>query len=134
MVVPIVSIPASIEAGLAPYRDLFPRPETYQHIKEYCTGLVVLEKPSINRLAACLVDGTAQSSINKALTRSPWSGEAVNQRRLERIQKHHRGKGLRIGIIDRVVFQICCLSSCFPKWIKWLEAYTNTVETLPIDS
>ena len=100
MVVPIVSIPASIEAGLVPYRDLFPRPETYQHIKEYCTGLVVLEKPSIKRLAACLVDGPAQSSINKALTRSPWSGEAVNQRRLERIPKHHRGKGLRIGIID----------------------------------
>lgn len=100
MVVPIVSIPASIEAGLVPYRDLFPRPETYQHIKEYCTGLVVLEKPSINRLAACLVDGPAQSSINKALTRSPWSGEAVNQRRLEQIQKHHWGKGVRIGIID----------------------------------
>ena len=67
---PIVAIPPSIELGLAPYRDLFPRIETYQHIKEYCTGLVVLEKPSINRLAACLVDGPAQSSINKALTRS----------------------------------------------------------------
>jgi SRSO17 transposase len=100
LMVPIVSIPARIEAGLAPYRDLFPRSETYQHIKEYCTGLVVLEKPSIDRLAACLIDGPAQSSINKALTRSPWSGEAVNQRRLERIQKHHRGKGLRRGIID----------------------------------
>jgi SRSO17 transposase len=100
MVVPIVSIPASIEAGLVPYRDLFPRPETYQPIKEYCTGLVVLEKPSINRLATCLVEGPAQSSINQALTRSPWSGEAVNQRRLEQIQKHHRGKGLRRGIID----------------------------------
>jgi SRSO17 transposase len=98
--VPIVAIPPSIEIGLAPYRDLFPRIETYQHIKEYCTGLVVLEKPSINRLAACLVDGPAQSSINKALTRSPWSGEAVNQRRLERIQRHPQGKGLRIGIID----------------------------------
>jgi hypothetical protein len=94
MVVPVVAIPPSIEAGLAPYRDLFPRSETYQHILEYCTGLVVLDKPSINRLAACLVDGPAQSSINKALTRSPWSGEAVNERRLESIQKHHRGKGL----------------------------------------
>jgi hypothetical protein len=48
MLVPIVAIPPSIERGLAPYRDLFPRIETYQHIKEYCTGLVVLEKPSIN--------------------------------------------------------------------------------------
>ncbi len=61
MVVPIVAIPASIEAGLAPYRDLFPR---------------------INLLAQCLVQGPAQSSINKAITQSPWSGEAVNQRRL----------------------------------------------------
>jgi hypothetical protein len=50
MVVPVVAIPPSIEAGLAPYRDLFPRSETYQHILEYCTGLVVLDKPSINRL------------------------------------------------------------------------------------
>ena len=100
MVVPIVAIPPSIEIGLTPYRDLFPRIETYHHIKEYWTGLVVLEKPSINRLAACLVEGPAQSSINKALTRSPWSGDAVNERRLERIQKHHRGKGLTIGIID----------------------------------
>jgi hypothetical protein len=48
MIVPIVAIPLSIELGLAPYRDLFPRIETYQHIKEYYTGLVVLEKPSIN--------------------------------------------------------------------------------------
>jgi hypothetical protein len=100
MIVPIVAIPPSIEIGLAPYRDLFPRIETYQHIKEYCTGLVVLEKPSINRLAACLVEGPAQSSINKALTQSPWSEEMVNQRRLEGIQPYHRGQGLRIGIID----------------------------------
>ena len=100
MVVPIVAIPPSIEIGLAPYRDLFPRIATYPHIKEYCTGLVVLEKPSINRLAACLVEGPAQSSIKKALTRSPWSGDAVNERRLEQIKKPHRGKGLTIGIID----------------------------------
>ena len=51
MLVPIVAIPPSIEIGLAPYRDLFPRIETYQHIKEYCTGLVVLEKPSIRSVA-----------------------------------------------------------------------------------
>jgi len=100
MIIPIVAIPPSLEAGLAPYRDLFPRSETYQHIKEYCTGLVVLEKPSINRLAQCLVDGPAQSSINKAITRSPWSGEAVNARRWEQIQKDHRGPGLTIGIVD----------------------------------
>jgi hypothetical protein len=31
---------------------------------------------------------------------SPWSGEAVNQRRLESIQRPHQGEGLRIGVID----------------------------------
>src|SRR5918997_1252324 len=99
MLVPIVAIPPSIERGLAPYRDLFPRIETYQHIKEYCTGLVVLEKPSINRLAACLVDGPAQSSINKALTQSPWSGEAVNQRRLGKTHTRYHGEGVRHWVI-----------------------------------
>src|SRR2546430_16216501 len=99
MIVPIVAIPPSIELGLAPYRDLFSRKETYQHIKEYCTGLVVLEEPSINRLAACLVDGPAQSSINKALTRSPWSGDAVNERRLGRNKAYNRGKGATNGVI-----------------------------------
>src|ERR671915_756297 len=100
MIVPIVAIPPSIEVGLAPYRDLFPRLETYQHIKEYCTGLVVLEKPSINRLAACLVDGPVPSSINKALTRSPWSGDAVNERRVGGNKPYPRGKGVTIGIFD----------------------------------
>jgi SRSO17 transposase len=100
MIIPIVSIPPSIQKGLRPYRDLFPRSETYQHILEYCTGLVVLDKPSINRLSQCLVDGPSQSSINKSLTYSPWSEEAVNQRRLEQIKRYYISKGLTIGILD----------------------------------
>ena len=45
MIVPIVSIPPSIANGLEHYKDLFPRSETFQHIPEYCTGIVVLDKP-----------------------------------------------------------------------------------------
>ncbi|MCZ6677994.1 MAG: hypothetical protein O7E52_12165, partial [Candidatus Poribacteria bacterium] len=52
MIVPIVKIPASIADGLSIYRGLFPRRETYDHIQQYCTGLVVLEKPSIKRATA----------------------------------------------------------------------------------
>ena len=80
MIIPIVSIPPSIASGLADYKDLFPRCETYQNIQEYCTGMAVLEKPSIQRMSQCLVDGPCQSSLNKAITASPWSEEAVNQR------------------------------------------------------
>jgi len=47
MIVPIVKIPKAIADGLSIYRNLFPRSETYRHIEEYCTGLVVLDKPSV---------------------------------------------------------------------------------------
>ena len=64
------------------------------------TGLVVLEKPSIRKLSECLIDGPDQSCINKMLTQSPWDKTAVNQRRLEIIAPHYRGKGPIIGILD----------------------------------
>ena len=99
MIIPIVSIPASIADGLSGYEDLFPRSETFQHIQEYCTGLVVLPKPSILRMSHCFVDGPSQSSLNKAITSSPWSAECVNQRRIELIQPHHQ-QGFSVGIVD----------------------------------
>ena len=99
MIIPIVSIPASIASGLADYKDLFPRCETYQHIQEYCTGMAVLERPSIQRMSQCFVDGPCQSSLNKAITASPWSEEAVNQRHVELIRPHHQN-GFTVGILD----------------------------------
>lgn len=99
MIVPIVSIPPSIANGLADYRDLFPRCETYQHIQEYCTGMVMLERPSIQRMSQCFVDGPSQSSLNKSITSSPWSEKAVEQRHLESIVPHHHN-GFTVGILD----------------------------------
>jgi SRSO17 transposase len=99
MIIPIVSIPRSIANGLADYRDLFPRCETYQHIQEYCTGMVVLERPSIQRMSQCLVNGPSQSSLNKAITSSPWPEEAFKQRHLESIQAYHHN-GFTVGILD----------------------------------
>jgi hypothetical protein len=99
MIIPIISIPPSIANGLADYRDLFPRCETYQHIQEYCTGMVMLERPSIQRMSQCFVDGPSQSSLNKSITSSPWSEEAVKQRHLESIHPHHQN-GFTVGILD----------------------------------
>jgi len=103
MIIPIVSIPPSIANGLKHYKDLFPRSETFQHIQEYCTGMVVLDKPSIKRIAQCLVDGPCQSSLNKSITASPWSEESVNHKRLESIQQYHNN-GFTVGIIDTTLF------------------------------
>jgi len=103
MIIPIVSIPSSIANGLAGYKDLFARSETFQHIQEYCTGITVLEKPSIQRMSQCFVDGPCQSSLNKAITSSPWSGVSVNQRRLSLISRYHQN-GFTVGIIDSSLF------------------------------
>jgi SRSO17 transposase len=103
MIVPIVSIPASIANGLAGYKDLFPRSETFQHIQEYCTGMVVLDRPSIQRMSQCFVDGPCQSSLNKTITSSPWSGVSVNQRRLDLVRRYHQN-GFTVGIIDSSLF------------------------------
>jgi len=103
MIIPIVSIPPSIANGLKHYKDLFPRSETFQHIQEYCTGMVVLDKPSIKRMSQCFVDGPCQSSLNKSITASPWSDESVNHRRLESIQQYHND-GFTVGIIDATLF------------------------------
>lgn len=100
MIIPITEIPPSIVDGLRPYRDLFPRVETFVHLMEYATGLVVLEKPSIRRLSECLIYDVDQSCINKMMTQSPWDGNAVNERRLELISPDYKGKGLIIGILD----------------------------------
>lgn len=99
MILPIVKIPKSIAQGLAIYRPLFPRRESYEHIQQYCTGLVVLERPSIQRLSQCLVEGPSQSALNKAITESPWSAEAMNQKRLQSITPFHHN-GVTIGIVD----------------------------------
>ncbi len=99
MIVPIVKIPSTIADGLRIYRNLFSRSETYRHIEEYCTGLVVLDKPSIQRMSRCLVNGPPQSSLNKAITCSPWSEAAVNQRRIESIAPYHQ-TGFTVGIVD----------------------------------
>jgi hypothetical protein len=103
MIMPIVSVPPSISIGLEEYKDLFPRSETFQHIQEYCTGMVLLEKPSIQRTSQCFVDGPCQSSLNKAITASPWSGASVNQRRLGTIRQYHQ-HGFTVCIIDSCLF------------------------------
>ena len=46
---PICGVPATIQQGLAPYRDLFCRDEGFAHISRYLTGLILSpNKTSLN--------------------------------------------------------------------------------------
>jgi SRSO17 transposase len=132
MIIPIVSIPASIAYGLSFYEDLFPRSETFEHIQQYCTGIVVLEKPSILRMSHCFVDGPSQSSLNKAITTSPWSSEAVNQRRHKLIQRHHQ-HGFSVGILDSTLIHHPRGQSIYGvyKYFDYVDGcYTHAIQNL----
>jgi hypothetical protein len=61
--------------------------------------MVVLERPSIQRMSQCFVDGPCQSSLNKSITSSPWLEEAVSKRHLESTQPHHQN-GFTVAILD----------------------------------
>ena len=65
--------------------------------------MVLLNRPSIQRMSQCFVDGPCQSSLNKAIGCSPWSGASVNQRRLGLIKRYHHN-GFTVGIIDSSLF------------------------------
>jgi SRSO17 transposase len=54
-------------------------------------------------MSQCFVDGPCQSSLNKAITSSPWSGVSVNQRRLDLVSRYHQN-GFTVGIIDSSLF------------------------------
>ena len=41
MLLPLVGVPKQIEAGLAPYRDLFCRAAGFDHVSRYVTGLLL---------------------------------------------------------------------------------------------
>ena len=130
MIIPIVSIPPSITNGLEHYKNLFPRSETFQHIAEYCTGMVVLDRPSIKRMSQCLVDGPCQSSLNKSITASPWSEESVNQKRLGSIGQYHNN-GFTVGIIDSTFFHHPRGQNIYGVYKYWdyiNKNYTNAIQ------
>lgn len=90
-------------------------------------------------MAECLVDGPDQSCINKTLTQSPWLEGAFNQRRLELIAPHCRGKGLVIGILDTVLIhhpRSTCMYGVYRYWDyvngcynKAMQPFTSAVST-----
>ena len=50
-------------------------------------------------MSHCFFDGQEHRSLNKAITSSPWSCEALNKRRHELVRHHHQN-GFSVGILD----------------------------------
>ena len=83
----IVEFPQVVQDALAQYGDLFANECQRRHFAEYLTGLMVAERKTVLGINREFADTTDQSCLNRFLTDAEWDAGALNQRRLEELQK-----------------------------------------------
>jgi hypothetical protein len=83
----IIEFPKLIQDALTQYGDLFANECQRRHFAEYLTGLIVAERKTVLGIHHEFADTTDQSCLNRFLTDASWDVAALNQRRLERLQK-----------------------------------------------
>jgi hypothetical protein len=83
----IVEFPQVVQEALAQYADLFANECQRRHFAEYLTGLMVAERKTVLGINREFAQTTDQSCLNRFLTDADWNTEALNQRRLDELQK-----------------------------------------------
>ena len=83
----IVEFPQVVQDALAQYGDLFANECQRRHFAEYLTGLMVAERKTVLGINREFAQTTDQSCLNRFLTDAQWDIGALNQRRLEQLQK-----------------------------------------------
>lgn len=95
----IIEFPKVIQDALLQYGDLFANECQRRHFAEYLTGLMVAERKTVLGIHREFADTTDQSCLNRFLTDVEWDVEALNQRRLEELQKEPSTRYSDQGII-----------------------------------
>ena len=83
----IVEFPKLVQDALGQYADLFANECQRRHFAEYLTGLIVAERKTVLGIHGEFARTTDQSCLNRFLTAADWDVQALNQRRLEGLQK-----------------------------------------------
>jgi DDE superfamily endonuclease len=83
----IIESPTVVQQALDQYGDLFANEAQRRHFAEYLTGLFVAERKTVLGINGEFARTTDQSCLNRFLTEAPWEAEALNERRLERLQQ-----------------------------------------------
>jgi DDE superfamily endonuclease len=81
------------------FGDLFASEPQRRHLAEYLTGLMVAQRKTVLGIHDEFAQITDQSCLNRFLTEAPWDVEALNQRRLELLQKHPGTRYSEQGVI-----------------------------------
>jgi hypothetical protein len=83
----IIEFPQVVRDALAQYGDLFANECQRRHFAEYLTGLMVAERKTVLGINREFAQTTDQSCLNRFLTDAPWDIQALNERRLQELQK-----------------------------------------------
>lgn len=83
----IIEYPRVVQDAVATYGDLFHNECQRRHFAEYLTGLMVADRKTVLGINREFAETTDQSCLNRYLTDAAWDVQALNQRRLDELQK-----------------------------------------------
>ncbi len=95
----IIEFPQVVQATLKDFGDLFANEAQRRHFAEYLTGLYVAERKTVTGINSQFAQASDQSCLNRFLHLEAWDVQAINTRRLERLQKDPDTRYSDYGII-----------------------------------
>src|SRR5919201_549007 len=95
----IVDFPTIVKDALEVFGDLFANAPERHHFAEYLTGLMIAEKKTVSGINREFVVTTDQSCLNRWLNEVTWDSKALNDRRLEWLQRDPKTRYSARGVI-----------------------------------
>ena len=83
----IVEFPKVVQDAARDFADLFSCEPQRRHFAEYLTGLMIAQNKTVTGINGEFAETTDQSCLNRFLTAVDWDVDALNQRRLDLLQK-----------------------------------------------
>ena len=95
----IITWPTVVEEALQTYGDLFTNEPERRHFAEDLTGLLVAQRKPVSGINAEFAVTTDQSCLNRWITEVAWDVQALNERRLQVLQRDPSTRYAAQGVI-----------------------------------
>jgi len=95
----IVEFPQVVREAVGEFSDLFSCEPQRRHFAEYLTGLMVAANKTVTGINGEFAETTDQSCLNRFLTGVAWDEQAVNERRLDLLQREPTTRYSDQGVI-----------------------------------
>lgn len=95
----IIEFPQVVQEALREFGDLFPNEPQRRHFAEYLTGLYVAARKTVAGINREFAETTDQSCLNRFFADAVWDAQALNQRRLDFLQREPTTRYSEQGVI-----------------------------------